>query len=259
MTINPLKARWQAGKVAIGTFILYSRDIATIEIAAAAGLDFVVFDLEHRAHHSETVHDLVQVSRMLGMAALLGPSHIQTHAISHGLDLGASGIVLPHVETAEEVKLAANAVRYAPRGKRGRSNIAGHNLYVRRPTAVEVEEYNAEVSLLLKVESEAAIRNLDELVDSDEVDGVMMGPSDLAVDIGIPGEVKHERIAKLTQHVRDVCRRRQIQYGTAVHSPDDVQAAMEEGATWIIVGSDIDFLLSGWKRSSEARKQIQAG
>lgn len=258
MTVNPLKAKWRAGKIAIGTFILYSRDIATIEIAAAAELDFVLFDLEHRAHHSETIHDLVQVSRLLGMAAFVGPACIQTHAISHALDLGASGIVLPHVETAEEVALAASAVRYAPTGKRGRSNIAGHNLYARRPTNVEIAEYNTDVSLLLKVESEAAITNLDALVESTEVDGVMMGPSDLAVDLGIPGEVKHERILKLTAHVRKVCRERSIHYGTAVHSPEDVQGAVDDGATWIIVGSELDFLYGGWKRSSETIKRLVA-
>ena len=71
MTINPLKKIWDAGGVAIGSYIMYSRDIATIEIAAAAGLDFVLFDLEHRPHDTETIHDLAQVARLAGMASFV--------------------------------------------------------------------------------------------------------------------------------------------------------------------------------------------
>ena len=65
MDVNPLKKIWQAGGVAVGTMILYSTDIATIEIAAAAGLDFVMLDVEHRPHNPETIHDLAQVARQL--------------------------------------------------------------------------------------------------------------------------------------------------------------------------------------------------
>ena len=116
MNVNPLKSIWDSGRTAVGTYIIYSRDLTTVQLAAAAGLDFVMFDLEHRPYDYETVHDLSQVARMAGMASLVGPRDITVHAISYVLDIGASGVVIPQVKTPEEVALAISAVRYPPFG-----------------------------------------------------------------------------------------------------------------------------------------------
>jgi len=252
MDVNPLRKIWDSGRAAVGTFILSIRDIAIVEIAAAAGLDFVLFDLEHRAHNSETIHDQLQVARLAGMAALVGPAYVNHHAIGHALDLGASGVVIPRVETADDVAQSIQAVRYPPRGKRGRCGMAGHNLYSPRSMTEEMEDYNRQIALLLKVESEAAIHRLEQLVEPEDVDGVMVGPADLSCDMGIPGQFNHERIEALIERVRLVCRERGIQYGKLVSSPDEVPAAVKEGASWVIVGSEMDPLASSWKKASQA-------
>ena len=254
MNVNPLRKIWEQGNVAVGSYVMYSRDVATIEIAAAAGLDYVLFDLEHRPHDSETIHDLSQVARLAGMASLVGPKDIPSHAISHVLDLGASGVVIPHVETPEEVALAIEAVRYPPRGKRGRCGTAGHNLYRGGPMAAELEHYNSDVALILKVESGAAIRRLEELVAPADVDGVMVGPMDLTLNLGIPGQTQDPQVLELIEHVRAVCRQRQLHYGTLVSSPEEVVGAIDEGATWITVGSEMEFLGAAWKAASEAKQ-----
>lgn len=255
MNVNPLKAKWAAGATVFGAMLAFSRDIATIEIAAAAGLDFVLFDLEHRPHGSESIHDLSQVARLTGLASLVGPKDVSHHAISHALDLGASGVVVPHVSTVDEVATIVGAVRYAPRGARGRAGTAGHNLYVPgRPMAEEMDEYDHSVALLLKVESETAIRDIDDLVASDEVDGVMVGPADLSVDMGIAGQVRHERVLDAMRRVRDACRRRGIHYGVYLMSPDDLGAALEDGASWIVLGSEMDALARAWAGARETAK-----
>jgi 2-keto-3-deoxy-L-rhamnonate aldolase RhmA len=255
MNVNPLKAKWAAGATTFGAMLAYSRDVATIEIAAAAGLDFVLFDLEHRPHGSETIHDLSQVARLAGLASLVGPKDVSHHAISHALDLGASGVVVPHVSSVDEVSTIIDAVRYAPRGARGRAGTAGHNLYVPgRPMAEEMDDYNASVALLLKVESEAGISDIDDLVGFDEVDGVMVGPADLSVDMGISGQVRHERVLDAMRQVRDACKRRGIQYGVYLMSPDDLGSAIEDGASWIVLGSEMDALARTWGGARELVK-----
>jgi len=255
MNVNPLRSKWKAGKTVVGTFIMYSRDIATIEIAASAGLDFILFDLEHRPHDPATIHDLCQVARLAGMAPLVGPKTIEHHAIAHALDLGASGVVIPHVETPNDVAVAIDAVRYPPKGKRGYCGTAGHNLYAGRTLggsmSEQIENYNNDVSLLLKVESEAALLNLDELVASDGVDGVMIGPADLSVDMGIPGQIHHERIAALTAHAKDVCRKRNIHYGAFVSTVEAGRDAVADGATWVVVGSEMDSLSALWNQAAD--------
>ena len=164
MEVNPLKQKWDANETLIGTHIMYSRDITTIQIAAASQLDFVVFDLEHRPHDYETIHDLCQVARLTGIAPIVGPEEISGFAISHILDMGASGILVPHVETPDDVKTAIQALSYPPIGNRGRAGKAGHNLYNPiLPVEKEIETYNNDVSLLIKVESESSIKNLEEI------------------------------------------------------------------------------------------------
>jgi 2-keto-3-deoxy-L-rhamnonate aldolase RhmA len=144
MDVNPLRRIWGAGRAAVGTYIMYSCDLTTVQLAASSGLDFVVFDLEHRPHDLETIHALSQVARLTGMAPLVGPPEIAAHAISRVLDLGASGVIIPHVETPTEVDLAVQAVRYPPLGRRGRCGVAGHNLYrVTRSTSEELAHYTA--------------------------------------------------------------------------------------------------------------------
>ncbi len=254
MNVNPLKQIWDSGGVAIGTFIMCSRDLPTIQLAGASGLDFIAFDLEHRPYDYETIHDLSQVARLVGMASLVGPEEISLHAIAHVLDIGASGLIIPHVETPKDVDLAIRALRYPPEGQRGRCGLAGHNLYnSTRSITEELAHYNSDVALLLKVESESAIRRLDELVAPDAVNGVIIGPADLSLSMGIPGQTNHERILELTDHVRTVCQERKIQYGSLVPSSDEVPEAIKAGASWVIVGSELEFLAEAWKKVSRAR------
>ena len=247
MNINPLTAVWRTGRAAVGTYIMYGTDITTVQIAAAAGLDFVVFDMEHRPHGHQTIHDMAQVARLAGLAPIVGPAAIAEHSISHVLDIGASGVIVPHVETSEEVGIAVDATRYPPVGRRGRAGVAGHNLYSPgRTTAEELEHYNAEVSLFIKLEAETAINRVDELLAPEGVDGAMIGPLDLSISMGIPGQIGHPRLADLAGRVRGACLNQGLRYGDYVTSADDVVNAVEAGASWVIVGSEMDALSDAW-------------
>lgn len=251
MTVNPLTEVWNSGRAAVGTYIMYDRDITTVQIAAAAGLDFIVFDMEHRPHDYETIHDMAQVARLAGIAPIVGPAEIAEYPISHVLDLGASGIIIPHVETPEDVAMALNATRYPPNGRRGRSGVAGHNLYHAPESVVdELRHYDSDVSLFLKIEAEEAIVRIDELLAPGGVDGAMIGPVDLSINMGIPGQTTHPRLLELVDRVRNACIDRGIRFGDYVGSPDDVAAAVEAGASWVIVGSEMDALGEAWRRAA---------
>ena len=258
MEVNPLKQKWDANETLIGTHIMYSRDITTIQIAAASQLDFVVFDLEHRPHDYETIHDLCQVARLTGIAPIVGPEEISGFAISHVLDMGASGILVPHVETANDVKTAIQAVSYPPIGKRGRAGKAGHNLYNPiLPVEKEIETYNRDICLLIKVESESSIRNLEEIVSTGKIDGVMIGPLDLSIDMGIPGQVKHERILELFDLAKSICNKTGIRFGINVGTVKEIPDAVSSGAKWIIVSSEMDLLYEGWNSAINNANKVK--
>jgi 2-dehydro-3-deoxyglucarate aldolase/4-hydroxy-2-oxoheptanedioate aldolase len=236
---------------------MFSRDIASVEIAAAAGLDFIILDLEHRPQNPETVHDICQAARLAGVAPIVGPKDITAHAISHVLDLGASGVLIPHVETVEDVAVAIEATRYPPKGRRGRCNRAGHNLYDMSPLAEEVVKYNDDVSLFLKVEAGPALEAIDELIAPDEVDGVTVGPVDLSLDMGIPGQTKDPRIVELIENARRACLEKGLKWGDHVMSPGEIPAAVEKGASWVIVSGDLDILYGFWSQSAQAARNLK--
>lgn len=254
MKVNPLKKKWREGRTLIGTHIMYSTDITTIQIAASTGLDFVVFDLEHRPHNYETIHDLCQTARLTDIAPIVGPEEITDFAISHVLDMGASGILVPHVETLDDIKTAVRSISYPPLGKRGRAGKAGHNLYNPiLPVEKEIENYNEDISLLIKVESESAIRNLKQLLSIGRIDGVMIGPSDLSIDMGIPGQVKNERILELFDLTRTICNEMGVHFGINVGTAKEIPNAVSNGAKWIIASSEMDLLYEGW---NSARNKV---
>ena len=256
MQVNPLKQKWDENETLIGTHIMYSKDITTIQIAAASQLDFVVFDLEHRPHDYETIHDLCQVARLTGIAPIVGPEEISGFAISHILDMGASGILVPHVETPDDVKIAIQALSYPPTGNRGRAGKAGHNLYNPiLPIEREMETYNKDISLLIKVESESSIRNLEEIVSTGKIDGVMIGPLDLSIDMGIPGQVQHEGILELFGFAKSICNKTGVHFGMNVGTVKEIPYAVSSGAKWIIVSSEMDLLYEGWNSATNIAKK----
>ena len=254
--VNPLKAMWDRGEAAVGTMMLVLSDPAAVQIAAAAGMDFIIFDLEHRPQDSQTLHHLCQVARLAGMAALVTPKDIEHHAITHALDLGANGVILPHVETIDEVKLGLSAVRYPPHGTRGAAGVAGHNMYVPHPIAEQIAAMNEQTLLLLKVESESAIDHLEELVAPEGVHGVMVGPLDLSVSMGLPGQASSPRVGKLIARVQAVCRQRGITYGANASTPDEVRAALDSGAEWVIASYDGAALRNDWKACADAKRRL---
>jgi 2-keto-3-deoxy-L-rhamnonate aldolase RhmA len=103
------------------------------------------------------------------------------------------------------------------------------------------------VSLFLKIEAEDAIGRIDELLAPDGVDGAMIGPVDLSINMGIPGQTTHPRLLELVNRVREACLNRGVRFGDYVGSPDAVTAAVEAGASWVIVGTEMDALGEAWR------------
>jgi 2-keto-3-deoxy-L-rhamnonate aldolase RhmA len=117
-----------------------------------------------------------------------------------------------------------------------------------------MDHYHSDIALVLKVESEAAFQRIEELVEPDDVDGLMVGKVDLSVDMGIPGQTGHKRVLELSERARAACRERGIQFGEIVSSPDEIPEAIKRGAGWIIMGSEMGILADFWRRASQAAR-----
>jgi 2-keto-3-deoxy-L-rhamnonate aldolase RhmA len=198
--VNRIRQALAAGERAFGTFV-YSPEPAVVELIGAAGLDFVVIDMEHASLGRRDVENLVRAADGRGMSALVRVSRIED--VAAFLDAGAAGIVAPHFGADHESRKLAASVRYPPAGIRGACTCSRSVDYGIGELAATAHEADREMWVLGLVEDQAAVEAIDDILDVAGLDAVMVGRSDLAASYGVPGRLDDERVSAAVQRVLD--------------------------------------------------------
>lgn len=154
----------------------------TAEIAAAAGFDFVVIDLEHTMLTLETVYTLIAITSAHGVTPIVRVPDHGAATIQRVLDAGAGGVLVPHVDTPAQAAAVARATRFPPAGTRGSGATSRAGRWGRLPRA---EYLGAHALCLPQLESEAAMRDAASILAVDGVDGVLIGAADLSMEMGV--------------------------------------------------------------------------
>ena len=203
MSVTPLNrgalaAAVRSGTPTLGTFIGTASPMAA-EVCAAAGVDWVLLDLEHGAGGEEQVRDVVPAAGSYGVPTVVRVESAARIRMGRVLDSGAAGIMLPRMNTADEVTEAVRHLRYPPAGDRG---VATYNRSCRfglDPGALD--RANAEVLGVVQIESAVAVGNADAIAALDGVDVLFVGPRDLSHDLGVPGDLTAAAFTEATVHV----------------------------------------------------------
>ena len=184
MPVNQFKRGLREGRAQIGCWLSLGSHTAA-EICAGAGFDWVLIDTEHAPNELHMVHHQLHAVAGSPVSALVRPAWNDTVVIKRLLDLGVRTLLIPFVQTVEEAKAAVAAVRYPPHGVRGVSTNSRANRFGR------VKDYlpraSDEICLLVQVESRSALAQVDAIAAVDGIDGVFIGPQDLAADFGHMG------------------------------------------------------------------------
>ncbi|RMF03425.1 MAG: 2-dehydro-3-deoxyglucarate aldolase, partial [Alphaproteobacteria bacterium] len=196
MKTNAMKAKILAGEPAFGLSLMFASP-QLVEIAAAAGFDWVLIDCEHGAISTESVEMMCIAADACGITPIARPRSRDALEILQVLDRGAMGVQIPHVNTAEQARAAVRACKFHPEGNR---SLAGST----RPQNYDVpgrpEDYyataNREILVCVQLEDREAIANVDEILQVDGIDVFFIGPSDLSATMGHPGDPKAEPVAK---------------------------------------------------------------
>ena len=159
----------------------------TAEIAAAAGFDFVVIDLEHTMIGLETAYTLIAITSAHGVTPIVRVPDHRPSTIQRVLDAGAGGVLVPHVDSPEQAAVVARATRFPPSGTRGSGGTSRAGRWGRLPRADYVAFGNERALCLPQLESEAAMRSAAEILAVEGVSGILIGASDLAMEMGVPG------------------------------------------------------------------------
>lgn len=242
---------------ALGTFITFG-DPISVELAGLAGFDFVVIECEHAGLNLETVQNHLRTARSRGIGTL-----VRVPAGDHGfvqrvLDIGAEGVLVPHISDAPAAAGAVSGVRFPPDGHRGMypasaaAEFGAHGLAgVRELT----QALNRNTVLAIMIEECSAVDHIEEIVATAGLDLVVVGPSDLSASLGAIGDPGDPRLAEAVARVFRVCREAGVKFGMPVdHAGYKLSAAelRDLGAWFLTGGSDSVFLLNAFRASVKA-------
>jgi 2-keto-3-deoxy-L-rhamnonate aldolase RhmA len=215
------------------------------EVIAGQPFDFLMVDTEHAPVSAYQLQTQLIALRTSAATLLVRVAENNAAAIGHVLDLGAHGVVVPQVETADDCRRAVSAALYPPRGSRGfgprrASRLTDRTTYLR--------EANDRTFVGIMVESAAALDNLDEILAVDGVGGVIIGALDLAASFGHLTDPEHADVGKSVDLIIERCRAAGVPFGMFAASAAAAADLVSRGARIITVGSDLMFFESGMRK-----------
>ncbi|MGH6883578.1 MAG: HpcH/HpaI aldolase family protein, partial [Hypericibacter sp.] len=183
-----LKQMARSKKVKLGHFIVEFATPGIGHIVKSAGGDFVLFDLEHSGFSFETVKSAIRYFEAAGIAVICRvPSKNYDH-IARACDMGAEGIMVPMVGSAEEARAILDCMKYYPEGKRGVALQVAHDNYRPGDVAKKQAAANKRTTLFCQIETAEGVRNADKIAALPGVDCLWVGHFDLSTSLGIPGQ-----------------------------------------------------------------------
>lgn len=236
-----LKKSLESNAVTFGGWVMIGHP-ASAEIMARSGFDWVAIDLEHSATDILTAENLIRTIEGVGCPALVRLTNNDENLIKRVMDSGATGIIVPMVETAAEAKRAVEAMYYPPKGKRGvglaRAQGYGTSLEAYR------KKLDAEGVCIIQIENIIAVKNFHEILSVPGVDGYMIGPYDLSASMGLIGQIDHPNVIAAIDEVRAIAKDLTKPGGMHIVEPDEkkLKDAIAKGFTFIAYSIDTRIL-----------------
>jgi 2-keto-3-deoxy-L-rhamnonate aldolase RhmA len=251
---SSFRQRVAAGRLTAGTFVKTAAH-EVVELLGHVGLDFVVLDAEHAPLGIETLDRMVLGARSANLPCLVRLLALHPGLAGQVLDLGADGIVAPHVRDAESARMAVAETRYHG-GRRGYSpsTRAGH--YGRLPVAEHAAESASGISVWCQVEDAEALDHLDAIAAVDGVDVLFVGRADLTISLGASGP-SDQRVAQAVREIANAGARHGKSVGIYVATMAEAGALMNEGISVFACGSDQSHLAAAGASIMQARLALE--
>lgn len=257
MRRNSVKHALEEGKTVVGTMITEFRTPEVVRMIAAVGFDFVFIDTEHSQFTLETVVDMIRAAKSTNLTCLVRVPDLEYHLIARTLDAGAEGILIPRVETKEEVEALVKYAKYPPWGERGFGARSIITDYESVSVKERVQILNEESMIVIQIESKEAINNIDALLSVKGVDAALIGPNDLSISLGIPGEFSNPLQVQYILKMVEKCERYGIASGIHFRDLKTLLYWKDHGMRLLTFSTDANLLLSAAKEAvSEIRKYL---
>lgn len=241
MTGRSFRQRVRARERLLGTFVK-TPAYQVVEVLSGTDLDFLVIDAEHAPFGRTDIDVSVLSARASGMPALVRIPNLQTDTVLNALDVGATGVVVPHACSEHVVREAIVASRYR-NGSRGFSSSPRAGNYGRVAMSPHVNHADQETVVIAQIEDREALDVIEKLAAIDQVDCLFIGRADLALSMGVE-DVRAPQVEQAVKHILAACRAAGKTSGVFVADADECANFQRQGASLFIVGSDQALLQS---------------
>jgi 2-dehydro-3-deoxyglucarate aldolase/4-hydroxy-2-oxoheptanedioate aldolase len=202
-----LREKIEKGLPVIGAFLVEFSGPAVVSATANAGFDFVMIDGEHGNQNPREIETSIEAGYQAGLCTIMRPPDGNRAVITRSLDAGVGGVLVPFCSALEDARQAVLVTKYMPIGKRGVHLFRGHTRHQRHDTATFMAEANRDLLTIIQIELAAAVPLVDQIAAMVGVDGLYIGPGDLSVDLGVPGQWEAPVVLDAIRATAAACRK----------------------------------------------------
>lgn len=232
MRKNTLKEKLNAGKPTLGPFVGFPSP-AIVETMGWIGFDFVVIDCEHGPIDYETAEHMIRAAELSGTTPIVRIGLNAQQHIQRYMEAGAQGVLIPLINNGAEAKAVVDSVKYPPMGKRGA--FSGRSAqFGMQALADYVKEANEETFVGLQIETPEGIENADEIIATPHADAIFLGPGDLSLNFGVPGQQEHEKVVETIDGLVKKIIAAGKHPGTLGNYPEHAKFWNDRGVNWLI-------------------------
>lgn len=230
-SVKEFRERIETPAGVFGPFMI-SGDPAFVEAAGYAGYDFVLLDMEHGPNTFEKLQQLIRAANVAGVMPVVRVPRGTDIWIDQALDVGAGGVMIPQIDTAEQARVAVSAAKFAPKGNRGTCRFVRSAGYGAVPGA-EYFEKAQDTVVIVQAEGKKAVENLDEIMEVEGIDIIFVGPYDLSSSLGIIGQINHPRVMECIQDICDRANAKGIKVGCFADNVHSAKKLREMGVKFL--------------------------
>jgi len=241
MKNKALKNKLNNNELTIGSWITIGHP-SIPEILSNAGFDWLTIDMEHNSIDNSMMQNLISVIQSKDIAALVRVSKNEEVAIKHALDAGADGIIVPMVKNKDDALKAIEYVKYPPIGRRGVGLSRAQNY------GYGFEDYkkwlNESAVIIAQIEHIDGVNNIEDIISTPGIDGIIVGPYDLSGSLGFPGEFDRDDVQEALQRLEKICLERNFPMGYHVVLPSSelFKSIIQKGYKFVALSTDFYFL-----------------
>jgi 4-hydroxy-2-oxoheptanedioate aldolase len=252
LVTNSARERLARGEVALGFGVRLAKSAEIAKAAKSAGFDWLFIDLEHSALSIETASQLAIAALEAGIAPIARVPKGEYSLATRLLDNGALGIIVPHIDTAQEAREVADRLRYPPQGRRSIFSSMPQLGYRAVKAAEMTAALNAANLITVMLETPTAIQNAEAIAGVDGIDSLMIGTNDLCIEMGIPGELANQKVADAYAAIVAACRRHGKWPGMGgVYDEPLMQRYVDIGCRFLMAGADLAFMMGAGRKRTE--------